>query len=272
MTDTDKKVGSRWDGVVKNASVLLGLLSTLLTIFIASTSYSTNRTILAIQAKNLETESKLKAAELRNKSYDDAPRVEPEIGVFNARAFATSYREQKVKVEWLDVDMRDQFERYVAEWNVGNRLMTGASARGLFLRQVVWLRLTNLGKTPARELRLLVRQRDFDNTAGGVAEAYDILNTAGPGWSERQLKLSSLMESGQETRNLRTRILMPLAHVSGGSKYFGRVFVPVKVLWKDERMGEESSVNITVASESTLKNDLGSAILGRSRTISAAPF
>jgi hypothetical protein len=252
------------DGVLKNASIVLGLVSTLLTVFVATTSYSINRAMSKLQSQNAALDGELKKATLTNTTYDAAARVVADFGVFNAREFAANYREQKVLVWWGDNETRDQFEQYVNSWTTGNRLMTGASASGLFLRQVVWLRLTNLGKTPALNPRLLVKYRDFDNQAGGTAEPYDQMQTARPGWMDKEVTLSSLMESGADTHSMRTHVLVPLAHVAGGNKYFGRVFVPVQVVWHDDRLNKPGRLEINVAGESMIRNALGSAVLGRS--------
>jgi hypothetical protein len=263
MSDTNK--ASRGDVLLKNASVVLGLLSTLLTVYIASTNYSINRHISQIQAQNLEIDSKLKSLALINANYENAARVVVELGVSNAKEFAMNYKEGTIIVQWPDREVRDQFEQYVEKWSKGNNLMTGESKRGLFLRQVVWLRLTNLGKTPASKLRLEVMQEDFDNESGGSAAPYDEINTAQAGWEKKQINLNDLMESEQEVRKMRTHILIPLAHVSGNYKYFGRVFIPVKVTWQDGRLNKASGIDIVVTNDSELRNSLGSAILGRIR-------
>src|SRR5262249_43161141 len=151
----------------------------------------------------------------------------------------------------------------VGRWKIGNNLMTGHAPTGLYLRQIVTLKLTSLGKTAATSLRLLVRMRDFAEQGPGTqVKRYGTLDTQTAGWSEHPLPLSPLMELSAETRNMRTQVLIPLAQVSGGEYYFGRVLVPTKLLWMDERLGHEQSIELNVANESALDNQLYSAILG----------
>src|SRR5262249_22615109 len=181
----------------------------------------------------------------------------------NAREFAATFEQKKIEVDIPDADLRKQLVDGVGRWKGGNNLMTGHAPTGLYLRQIVTLKLTSLGKTAATSLRLLVRVRDFAEQGPGThVNRYGALDTQTAGWSEHTIALTQLMELSPETRNMRTQVLLPLAQVSGGEYYFGRVLVPTKLLWKDERLGREQSVDLNVANESALDNQLHSAILG----------
>lgn len=275
MADSQaNKVGS-WDAILKNASIILGLISTGIGIFVAVTTLATNRQLDEIKRATAAAESRTKkieservATDLQVANFDRAARIEIELGASNANEFATNYLDRTLKFEIPDPKMQEQLAYHAPRWKTRNGLMTGKATDGLFLRQVVWLRLTNLGKGPARDIRVLVRQKDFDNLAGTDAENYVDLDTGKAGWVDGQLPLSSLMESG--TRDMRTQVRIPLAHVSGGRRFYGRIFIPVKVVWKDERLGKDGSLDIHIASESLLRTTLGSAILGKSETAAKA--
>ncbi len=62
-----------------------------------------------------------------------------------------------------------------------------------------------------------------------------------------------------------TSVFVPLAQISGGEYYFGRVFVPVKLLWNDKRRGKPDDLAVRVGQYSALDNQLMSAILGMSK-------
>ena len=72
------------------------------------------------------------------------------------------------------------------------------------------------------------------------------------------------MERSPQTLGMRTDVIVPLAQVSGGEYYFGRVLVPVKIVWRDGLLDCEQVVELDVARESTLNSQRDSAILGRS--------
>jgi hypothetical protein len=114
--------------------------------------------------------------------------------------------------------------------------------------------------SPQRSLR----NRDFGFSQNGTqVKRYRLLDT--DGWAERELRLPNPMELSPETRVMPSELLIPLAQVSGAEYYFGRVFVPVKLLWKDERLGGGDRVlEFDLARESALDNQLDSAILGKS--------
>jgi hypothetical protein len=256
MSEVSKVAGNALDQFIKYMAPLLGIATTALSLYIAVASRETNDKLASAKAD-------LDKLTLASTQYDLGARVIPEFGAQNAREFSATFEQKKLPVDIPDAALRHQLVDGVGRWKGGNNLMTGAGATGLYLRQIVTLKLTSLGKTAATDLRLVVRMKDFDDKGPGThGKRYGVLETSDSGWSEHALSLTPLMEQSPATQGMRTQILIPLAQVSGGEYYFGRILVPIKLLWKDERLGREQFLDLNVANESALDNQLHSAILG----------
>lgn len=255
MGDNTASAGNPLDTLIKYLGPLLGMATAALSLYIAFSTRETNERLAT-------TKAEVEKLNLASTQYDLAARVIHEFGAQNAREFSATYAQKRPPVEVPDAELRRQLVDGVGRWKDGNNLMTGSAINGLYLRQIVYLKLSSMGKTAVTDLRLVVRQKDFDEKLGTQVKRYGLLNTSG--WTETTLPLSGLMEASAEARSMRTQVLIPLAQVSGGEYFFGRVLVPVKLLWKDKRLGRDDSLELNVANESTLDNQLHSAILGRS--------
>ena len=166
-----------------------------------------------------------------------------------------------MKIVWVDRTIQMDIERWVGDWIKGNQLMTGASQDGLFARQVVCLRIINAGNIPARKIKLVVKQASFDNKKGEFSKPYYALDTEGLIWQNKVIEIGGLAETSQR-ESLSTQMLIPIAHISGSNRYFGEVIIPVELTWFDERQNKTEKMTIEVKSDSTLKSDLDSSILG----------
>lgn len=249
-------------------TALLGIVSTALSIFIAVTALSINERVNELQMANLVLDEKIKMIDLvlkeneaKSSQFENSVRLEAEFRIFNANAFASNYREKGMRIVWLDKKIQSDVENWLGEWINGNNLMTGTSGSGLFARQVVCLRVINAGKVPARKIRLITKQSNFDNKTGKFAQPYYEIDTKESTWQITETKIGDLVEDSQKEL-LKTQMLIPLAHVSGSNRYFGRVFIPLELVWDDGVQGKPGKMSIDVQSDSSLKSDLESSILG----------
>jgi hypothetical protein len=253
--------GSGLDRFIKYAGPLIGIVTAALSLFIAVTSVQTNRTLN-------DTRASVEELNLTSKTADLSARVVAEFGAQNAGEFASMLEQRLPPIEFLDAELQRQLTTGSLDWKEKRHLMTGSAETGLYLRQVVYVKLANLGKAAADDLRLVVRKKDFNESRGTQVTRYGSLDTQGPDWVDATLPLSALMERSPQTEGMRTVVLVPLAQVSGGEFYFGRVMVPVKLVWRDRLIDREQVVELNIARESALNSQLQSAILGRS--VSAA--
>ncbi len=176
------------DTLMKYAGPLLGIATAALSLYIAITTRETNE-------KLAETQAASGQFKLDSDRYDLAPRLVAELGAQNAAEFAATVLRQKIPVKVLDATQANQFLEGGEAWGKGRQLMTGTSTTGLYLRQVVYIKLTNLGKTATSDLKLVVRQKDFGFTRNGTqVKRYGEMDTQGDGWTERTLDVPDLME------------------------------------------------------------------------------
>lgn len=270
MSSTENNDSSVLGKYIGYAVALVGLVSTILSIFITTNAFSLNERLNNLQAANLALDEKLKRTDLilkedekKSSQFENSVRLEAEFRIFNANAFASSYKEKGMKIVWLDKRIQSDIEKWLGEWVNGNNLMTGTSGNGLFARQVICLRIINVGKTPARKIRLIVKQSNFDNGNGKFEQPYYEIDVRESNWQNTEIKIGDLAENPQKEL-LKTQMLIPLAHVSGSNRYFGKVFIPSELIWDDVVQGKSGKISIDVQSDSSLKSDLESSILGTS--------
>jgi hypothetical protein len=268
MSNVESKKINQWDKYIGYIATLLGILSTGLGLFIAITTISINQRVNELQATNLKLDERLKNLdlvskqnELINSKFSNSVRIEAEFRIFNANAFASNYKEKSMRIVWIDAPIQSDIEKWLGDWINGNKLMTGASKDGLFARQVVCLRIINAGNTPARKIKLVVKQASFDNGKGEFRKPYYAVDTEELIWQNKVIEIGDLAEPSQREL-LKTQMLIPIAHISGGNRYFGQVIIPLELTWLDERQNKTEKMSINVKSDTTLKSDLESSILG----------
>jgi hypothetical protein len=242
MSNVENKKSSKWDKSLGYIAALLGILSTGLSIFITITTVSINQRINELQTTNLELDKKLKEIditlkerELINSRFNNSVRLEAEFRIFNANAFASNYKEKSMRIVWLDSTIQGDIEKWLGDWINGNKLMTGESKNGLFARQVVCLRIINAGNTPARKIKLIAKQANFDNKKGEFGKPYYVVDTEKSIWQNTIIEIGDLAEPSQREL-LKTQMLIPIAHISGSNRYFGQVVIPLELTWRDERL------------------------------------
>jgi hypothetical protein len=160
-----------------------------------------------------------------------------------------------MKIVWLDEKIQDDIRTWLDKWLNGNNLMTGTSDNGLFARQIVCLRIINAGKTPARKIKLVSQQASYDNGDGKFGQPYYEIDAKKSSWQKNTNSIGDLAEDSQK-EVLKTQMLIPLAHVSGSSRYFGKVFIPLEVTWEDVVQGKSGKMFIDIKSDSSLESDL----------------
>lgn len=269
--ETDKK------DLLGKTSVLLGIMATALGIFISFRTHVISEqtqnilgTINKLEVINKNLDNKLKSFEIDIKSREIAkskPKIVKEFLVLNAKAFTNRIDEAKnVGIIWPDKQIEDDIMSYANSWKTWDRLMTRSSQK-LFLRQVVCLRIINLGGSPARDVSVIIRKKSFNNSQGdNLDQPYYELDAGN--WTEKNILIQELMGMNFQDQ-VKTEILIPLAHVSKDDryfKYFGSMAIPIKITWYDNQDATRTpdSLSINVSEESVLKSDLDSK-LGQSK-------
>jgi hypothetical protein len=270
-TGAGSKAGKSLEERLKLAGLLLGLLSTALGVYvafkaqwIAAATGEIDTQVRATQADAARIQKQLAEQDLNRKKWESSVRLVAQWHVMNANEFAQGYDNPGFNLAWVDEGLQRQLTDAAAEWKRHAKLMARDSNDALLLRQVISLRLLNIGSSPAKRLRLLAHVREFhvpSSGPGGVGGLYGELHQRGSAEAAQEFKLGELMESGQEQRRLLTEMVIPVAHAVGSQRYVGRVLVPMKLLWFDERQGKEDSLDIEV-NDPVLARRLKSADLG----------
>lgn len=251
------------DRYVKSVGLVLGVVSAAITVYVAVTTYKINQRLQQTQAENAERDRSLKDIQLTRDKLDNSVRLGYEFGVSNAKAFALDYLQEKSRFDWIDPTLRANIEAYVEPWKTGRRLMTGTHESGVFLRQIVWIRVANTGKRPAKDIRIQAFVKDFNNENGTLAGTINELRNSIKDGKEVEYTLPALMEASSSSLGMRTATAFPLLHVSGSTRFFGRIVLPTKISWKDAMTDASHSIDIDYHRETLLLNSVGSAVLGR---------
>lgn len=272
MSNTKNNENNTWNKYLEYTAAFLGIISTGLGIFISINTISINEKINELQKANLDLDKQLKGMDVQMKEnalikdkFDNAVRLESEFKIFNANAFASNYREKSLQIMWLDNKIQQDIEKWLGDWINYNRLMTGSSQGGLFARQIVCLRIINAGNILARKIKVIAKQANFDNISGKFQKPYYEVDTNELIWQNKEIEIGDLAESSQKEL-LKTQMLIPLAHISGSNRYFGQVIVPLELTWHDERKNTIQKISIDIKSNSALKNELQSSMLGVSKS------
>lgn len=260
-----------WEDRLKFAGLVLGLASTALGVFvafkaqwIAAATGEIDTQVKATQAEAARIQKQLAEQDLNRKKWESSARLVLRWEVMNANEFALTHDAPNTQLAWVDDALQQQLSAAAADWKRHAKLMARDSNDALLLRQVITLRVLNLGTSPAKRLRLLAHVREFNvpsSGPGGVGGLFGELRQRAGNEPAQEFKLGELMEAGQEQRHLMTEMLIPVAHAVGSQRYVGRVLVPLKLVWFDERQGREESLDIEV-NDPLLARRLRSADLG----------
>lgn len=256
---------------VKLSGLVLGLASTALGVFVAvkaqwlavATS-EIDAQVRATQADATRIRDQLAQQDLNRKKWENSVRLTTQWHVMNANEFALNHDNPGFNLAWVDAGLQQQLTQAALDWKRHARLMARDTNDALLLRQVISLRLLNIGSSPAKRLRLLAYVREFNVASsgpGGVGGLYSELRRPGGTEPPQEFRLGELMEAGLEQRRLVTELVIPVAHAVGSQRYVGRVLVPVKLIWFDERQGKDDSMDIEV-NDPLLARRLKSADLG----------
>jgi hypothetical protein len=275
MADEPTRAGSNvaksLEERLKLVGVVLGLASTALGVYvavktqwIAAATGEIDTQVKATQAETARINKQLAEQDLNRKKWESSVRLVAQWHVMNANEFAQGQDNPGSNLAWVDDGLQTQLTTAASAWKGHAHLMARLSNDALLLRQVICLRLLNIGSSPAKRLRLLAHVREFQAASGGqggVGGLYSELRQRGAAEPAHEFKLGDLMEAGQEQRHLLTEMVIPVAHAVGSQRYVGRVLVPVKLLWFDERQGKEDSLDIEI-DDPVLARRLQSADLG----------
>lgn len=259
-----------WDDRFKSVALALGVASTALGLFVAIKTQFIDKTLGetkqgtdAIQKKLQDQESQLKAQELKTKTWDTSARLVMQWHVMTANEFARSIDDPASKIVWPDLVLRQQIASVAPSWRTRAHLMGRAEDNGLLLRQIICLRLLNIGNGPAQKLVMKTSALEFTGKQQGeAASVYGEL--AADKGEALELNLGNLMDAGQQAHGLTTEIVIPLAHVVGSRHYVGRVLIPTSITWVDERQGTNGNLSIDPR-DVLLSNRLMGGDLGRTK-------
>lgn len=124
----------------------------------------------------------------------------------------------------------DDLNVWFDSWSVGRSLledMGGLKAT----HGVILYRISNRGEQDAQRVVLTIKWKDFSND--GEADNY-IWDLETADWQEETVRLADLAP-GQS-------VIVPLMHVLGTSKYFGRVVMPLKIEWYNPTLQKNESM------------------------------
>lgn len=255
---------------LKLAGLVLGLLSTALGLWVAFKAQvidaavaATQTTTADIQKQLMAQEGRIKDLSLRNMQHDARVQLLMSWRVMPANEFAQVMKSPNNNLAWTDPALQEQLVREVEDWFLGRNLMGRSADKALLLRQVVCLEIANIGATPASAIRLVSQQKDFALSRAGVDDLpFGRLQVAGaPEVPGADLGMLVPMAS---MRGAGAVIVIPLAQVLGPARYVGRVVLPRRLVWNNERLGQEESLVVDAASMA-LQTRLKAAYLGHSR-------
>lgn len=261
---------------LKLAGLVLGLLSTALGLWVAFKAQvidaavsATQNTTADIQKQLMAQEGRIKALSLKNMEHEARVQLRVAWRVMPANEFAQVVKSPSNNLAWTDPVLQEQLVREADDWLSGRYLMGRTADKALLLRQVVCLEVANVGATPATGVRLLAGSKDFAVSRAGVGDApFGSLQASG-GTEAAGADLGALM-AGVPSRGAGAEIVIPLAQVVGPARYVGRVVLPRRLAWKNERLGQDESLAID-ANSMALQARLKAAYLGHSSEGAAAP-
>lgn len=261
---------------LKLAGLVLGLLSTGIGVWVAFKTQiinagvtATQNTTADIQKQLMAQEGRIKELSLKNMEHEARVQLRVSWRVMPANEFAQVVKSANNNLAWTDPTLQEQLMREADEWLSGKFLMGRTADKALLLRQIVCLEIANVGATQANGLKLLAASKDFALARGGVdAAAFGSLLPADASTAPGA-DMGVLMAAAQN-RGTGVDIVVPLAQVVGPARYVGRVVLPRKLVWKNERLGQEESLNVDVAS-TALQARLRAAYLGHSQEEAGAP-
>ena len=238
MSEPQGRPGQTLEDRLKLAGLMLGLASTALGVFvafkaqwIAGATGEIDAQVKATQADAVRIQKQLAEQDLSRKRWENSVRLATQWHVMNANEFAQSHDNPGFNLAWVDEGLQQQLTKAASDWKGHARLMARDTNDALLLRQVISLRLLNVGASPAKRLRLLAHVREFNVASsgpGGVGGLYSELRRTGNTEPPQEFKLGELMEAGMEQRRLITELVIPVAHAVGSQRYVGRVLIPVK--------------------------------------------
>jgi hypothetical protein len=247
------------------ASTGLGLYVAAKTQFIDSAVTATQATAADIQKKLVAQEAQIKDLSLASMKYEGAVRLRLQWEVMPAHEFAKQLQSRDTKLAWTDAVLQRQLMDASTAWLKRNELMGRDLDRALLLRQIVCLRIINASKTAVSGLRLHAHIRDYATASAGVSDKpFGELKAGFQGAGAAGEDLGSLLESGQDPQNLANDIIIPVAQVVGVQRYVGRLVLPTRLVWKNERTAQQEGFDINLASVA-LQAKLEAAWLGRSK-------
>ena len=275
MLDTTSRETRTVEDRLKLAGLVLGLLSTALGLWVAFKAQvidaavsATQNTAADIQRQLMAQEGRIKALSVKNMEHEARVHLRVAWRVMPANEFAQVVKSPSNNLAWTDPVLQEQLVREADDWLSGRYLMGRTADKALLLRQVVCLEVANVGATPAAGLHLLAGSKDFAVSRAGVGDApFGNLRASG-GTEVQGADLGALM-AGMSSRGAGAEIVIPLAQVVGPARYVGRVVLPHRLVWKNERLGQDESLAIDPASMA-LQARLSAAYLGHSSDEAAA--
>ena len=261
----EPKARSRFDDITK----LVAVVSTVVTVVLAVAGYLSNQKVQSLQKA-------VQDLDLAKKNYDLSARVIVDYSAPLARSFALQYatnEENKVKyrtaIMFPTPQIAAELSPLIEQWRLRRGLMTGEACKqeGLKARQIVLLKLKNLGNAMADDVVLKARAspragnaaaRWNVSLANGEAVPYADLVGRIDDWSPVDIPIGRLY-GGDTKDEERISNQVVLASVSGSADLYGSALVPIELTWTDSISGQRRSMKLDPA---MLRNDLLGAEIG----------
>lgn len=233
---------------ISEATQIIAGTSTVVAMLLSVATFYGNRQIQGLQAKLQSIETDTKKLELQKMEYSSSSRIIIDYAAPLARSFAVQLEKDRSTTPQLSETMfvaEELPKSLIHDWATRNGLMTGDACgqEGLKARQVVGIRLRNIGNTAALDVRVaaklgLPKNPDKDGLwkvqlADGSSVPYADLSREGmDGWADHQFSIGALQ--GMDTAAVDRKVTqLVLARVSGATDLYGSVAVPPKVIWTD---------------------------------------
>ncbi len=228
-----------------------------------------------VRAATVETA----AAEMKNKKdeFELAARLQVSFGLPLARAFAINFSTHNQDFAMPTTEFSDEIRKVLPGWQARKELMTGDACgpQGLLARQVITLEIRNVGATDAENITVRFVQKatpHAESTKGWQemspqrkpVQYYDIIQD-GSGWKSFDMIVRNLPGSRNADKT-KSAFTVVLASVSGGTWFYGTVFVPVEISWSDPVTNKRQTAQIIEPEKPMLRSGLTGAEIGSVRS------
>lgn len=283
------------DMKIDDSTKIISMISVIMGMMISAAGYFADQKIQAAEQKlqsaglrlqSLEAsinELKIteKTMDISKKEYDLSARLMVDFSLPLARSFALQYfsgaslTDKLHKNISIPKELASEFTEVLPGWKKRKGLMTGSACRseGLKTRQVVTLRVRNIGHTDAINIILHAKQKksphkspkkSWQELSNEKPLSYSDLLLSTNEWERIIIPIKTLHGQGtfgNENIDMMEEQIV-LASVSGTTSLFGTIIVPLEVSWTDNISKKTHTLPILSSNASRLRQDLIGAEIG----------